>query len=182
MKKTLILATVAGVSPGSFTIVVLNIGSFGPIPFALWPIFAAWATFFMVGANGVGSRRGYIQLTCGILLSLILMSGYMALKLNDPLFIWLGLLVFILAWGLVALSGLRPELSFSPARLRRRGDHFRYDDREPHPEPGAGHHWLADPGRGWPPRDGPTDHVAQCQGPAETEAGCRPEGGKPALS
>lgn len=115
MKKTLILATVAGVLAWILTIVVLNIGSFGPIPFALWPIFAAWATFFMVGANGTGSRRGFIQLTCGVLLSLILMSGYVALKLSDPLFIWLGLLVFILAWGLVAISGLHPELSVSPA-------------------------------------------------------------------
>lgn len=115
MKKTLILATVAGVLAWILTIVVLNIGSFGPIPFALWPIFAAWATFFMVGANGVGARRGYLQMACGILLSLILMSGYVALKLNDPLFIWLGLLVFFLAWGLIAISGLHPELSVSAA-------------------------------------------------------------------
>ena len=115
MKKTLILATVAGVLAWILTIVVLNIGSFGTIPFALWPIFAAWATFFMVGANGTGARRGYIQMAFGIVLSLVLMSGYVALALTDPLFIWLGLLVFFLAWILVAAGGLHPELSVSPA-------------------------------------------------------------------
>lgn len=115
MKKTLILATVAGVLAWIITIVVLNIGQFGAIPFALWPIFAAWATFFMLGANGAGARKGIIQMACGILLSLVLMAGYVALKLNDPMFIWLGLLVFFLAWILVAISGLHPELSACPA-------------------------------------------------------------------
>ncbi len=45
----------------------------------------------MVGANGTGARRGYIQMAFGIVLSLVLMSGYVALALTDPLFIWLGL-------------------------------------------------------------------------------------------
>lgn len=115
MKKTLILATVCGILAWIITSLVLNIGHFGTIPFALWPVFGAWAAFFMLGANTTAARRGYIQMACGILVSFICMTVYNALKLNDPAFIWLGFFVLVLAWILIAISGLHPELSAAAA-------------------------------------------------------------------
>jgi hypothetical protein len=116
MKKTLILATVAGFLAWAITIIVLKVGNLSAtIPFALWPVFAAWATYFFLGANNTGARRGAIQMACGILLSWIEMRIYVALGLSDPNFIWLGLIVFFLAWILVAISGLHVEFSACPA-------------------------------------------------------------------
>jgi hypothetical protein len=115
MKKTLALATSIAVLAGIWTIVVLNVGSFGSIPFVLWPTFVAWAAFFYLGASVDGMRNGIIQLFTGAILSGVFIWLYSALKLSDPNFIWLGIFVVIIAWPLTALSGVSKFWAAVPA-------------------------------------------------------------------
>jgi hypothetical protein len=98
-----------------WTIVVLNIGSIGPIPFVLWPTFVGWAAFFYLGASGGGMRNGLIQLVAGAILSGVFIWLYGALKLSDPNFIVLGIFVIIIAWPLTALSGVSKFWAAVPA-------------------------------------------------------------------
>ena len=69
---------------GIWTIVVLNVGHFGSIPFILWPTFVAWAAFFYLGANGTAIRNGLVQLFTGAILSGLFVWIYGLLKVNDP--------------------------------------------------------------------------------------------------
>ena len=93
MKKTLVLATSIAVLAGIWTVIVLNVGTLGPIPFVLWPTFVAWAAFFYLGANGLAIRNGLVQLFTGAILSGFFLWLYGLLKFNDPSFIWLGIFV-----------------------------------------------------------------------------------------
>jgi hypothetical protein len=100
---------------GIWTIIVLNIGSFGPIPFILWPTFVAWAAFFYLGANGLAIRNAIVQLFTGAILSGLFLWLYGLLGLNDPNFIWLGIFVVLIAWPLTALSGVSKFWAAVPA-------------------------------------------------------------------
>lgn len=106
MKKTLVLATSIAVLAGIWTVIVLNVGTLGPIPFVLWPTFVAWAAFFYLGANGLAIRNGLIQLFTGAILSGFFLWLYGLIKFSDPSFIWLGIFVVLIAWPLTALSGV----------------------------------------------------------------------------
>ncbi len=115
MKKTFALATSIAVLAGIWTIVVLNVGNIGSIPFVLWPTFVGWAAFFYLGANGAGMRNGLVQLFTGPILCGVFISIYAALKVADPGFIVLGIFVLILAWPITALSGLSNFWAAVPA-------------------------------------------------------------------
>jgi hypothetical protein len=115
MKKTLALATSIAILAGLWTIIVLKVGSLGPIPFVLWPTFVGWAAFFYLGANGTGMRNGIIQLFTGVILSGLLVWLYATLKVPDPNFIVLGIFVFIIAWPITALSGFNSLWAAVPA-------------------------------------------------------------------
>lgn len=115
MKKTLVLATSIAVLAGIWTIIVLNIGSFGPIPFVLWPTFVAWAAFFYLGANGLAMRNAIVQLFTGAILSGFFLWLYGLIKFSDPSFIWLGIFVVLIAWPLTALSGVSKWWAAVPA-------------------------------------------------------------------
>ena len=115
MKKTLALATSIAVLAGIWTVVVLTVGSFGSIPFVLWPTFIGWAAFFYLGANGTGMRNGLIQLFTGAILTGLFIWLYASLKVSDPNFIVLGIFVFIVAWPITALSGFNSLWAAVPA-------------------------------------------------------------------
>ncbi|MBI5965806.1 MAG: DUF1097 domain-containing protein [Chloroflexi bacterium] len=115
MKKTLALATSIAILAGIWTIVVLKVGSFGSIPFVLWPTFIGWAAFFYLGANGTGMRNGLIQLSTGAILTGLFIWLYAALKVTDPNFIVLGIFVFLVAWPITALSGFNNLWAAVPA-------------------------------------------------------------------
>jgi hypothetical protein len=115
MKKTLALATSIAVLAGLWTIIVLKVGSFGSIPFVLWPTFIGWAAFFYLGANGKGMLNGLVQLFTGAVLSGLLIWLYATLKISDPNFLVLGLFVFIIAWPITALSGFNKLWAAVPA-------------------------------------------------------------------
>ncbi len=115
MKKTLALATSIAVLAGIWTIVVLNVGSLGSIPFVLWPTFVGWGAFFYLGANGTGMRNGLVQLFTGPILCAVFIWIYGALKVADPGFIVLGIFVMILAWPITALSGFNSLWAAVPA-------------------------------------------------------------------
>jgi hypothetical protein len=115
MKKTLVLATSIAVLAGLWTIIVLKVGSFGSIPFVLWPTFIGWAAFFYLGANGKGMVNGLMQLFTGAILSGLLIWLYATLKISDPNFLVLGLFVFIIAWPITALSGFNKLWAAVPA-------------------------------------------------------------------
>lgn len=115
MKKTLVLATSIAVLAGIWTVIVVNVGAFGPVPFVLWPTFIGWAAYFYLGATGEGSRNAIVQLFTGAILSGIFIAIYSALKLSDPLSIWLGVFVVIIAWPLTALSGVSKYWAAVPA-------------------------------------------------------------------
>jgi hypothetical protein len=115
MKKTLALATSIAVLAGLWTIIVLKVGSFGSIPFVLWPTLIGWAAFFYLGANGKGMVNGLVQLFTGAILSGMLIWLYATLKIPDPNFLVLGLFVFIIAWPITALSGFNKLWAAVPA-------------------------------------------------------------------
>jgi hypothetical protein len=115
MKKTLALATSIAILAGIWTIVVLNVGSLGSIPFVLWPTFVGWAAFFYLGANGAGMRNGLVQLFSGAILSGLFVWIYATLKVTDPNFVVLGIFVFIIAWPITALSGFNSLWAAVPA-------------------------------------------------------------------
>jgi len=109
MKKTLILATVIAVLAGLWTIIVFNVKNFGDIPFILWPTFVAWGAFFYAGATVDGLIKGLVQFATGIVLAAIVSYIYVhvgTLAADDTNFIVLGVLVFVLAWPITALSGV----------------------------------------------------------------------------
>lgn len=106
MKKTLILATVIALLAGAWTVAVLNIGTFGDVPFLLWPTFIAWGAFFYAGASVDGLVKGVVQFATGIVLAAVATYVYVQLALSDPNFIVLGIFVFVLAWPITALSGV----------------------------------------------------------------------------
>ena len=115
MKKTLALATSIALLAGLWTILVLKVGTIGPIPLILWPTFIGWAAFFYLGADLKGLRNGLIQLSTGAILSGLLIFLYATLKLTDPNFIYLGIFVFIIAWPITALSGVNKLWAAVPA-------------------------------------------------------------------
>ena len=115
MKKTLILATVIAVLAGLWTVVVLNIGKFGDIPFLLWPTFIAWGAFFYAGASNDGLIKGLVQFTTGIVVAAVAAYVYTQLKVTDTNFIVLGIFVFALAWPITALSGANKYWAAGPA-------------------------------------------------------------------
>jgi hypothetical protein len=116
MKKTLLLATSIAVLAGIWTVIVLNIGKFGTIPFVLWPTFIAWAAFFYLGGTVEGMVKAIIQLFWGAFLSGLLLWIYGMLGLSpDPGFIVLGIFVIIIAWPLTAMSAVSKWFSAVPA-------------------------------------------------------------------
>jgi hypothetical protein len=115
VKKTLLLATSIAVLAGIWTVIVLNVGAIGSIPFVLWPTFVAWAAFFYLGANGTAIRNGLVQLFTGAILSGLFLWIYGLIKVNDPAFIVLGIFVVIIAWPLTALSGVSKLWAAVPA-------------------------------------------------------------------
>ncbi len=116
MKKTMLLATSIAVLAGIWTVIVLNIGAFGTVPFVLWPTFVAWAAFFYLGGTGEGMVKAVIQLWFGAILSGIFIYIYSLLGLNpDPIFIVLGIFVIIIAWPLTAMSAVSKWFSAVPA-------------------------------------------------------------------
>lgn len=109
MKKTLILATVIAALAGTWTVAVMNIKSFGDIPFILWPTFVAWGAFFYAGATVDGLVKGVIQFATGVALAALAAYVWLhvgTLAADDKNFIYLGILVFVLAWPITALSGV----------------------------------------------------------------------------
>lgn len=116
MKKTLLLATSIAVLAGIWTVIVLNIGKFGAVPFVLWPTFVAWAAFFYLGGTKEGLVKAWIQLWFGAILSGIFMWIYGLLGLKpDPAWIVLGIIVIIIAWPLTAMSAWSKWFSAVPA-------------------------------------------------------------------
>ena len=115
MKKTLVLATSIAVLAGIWTIIVVNVGNFGSIPFVLWPTFVAWAAFFYLGANGDAIKKGLVQLFTGAILSGFFLWIYGLIGFNDPKAIWLGIFVVLIAWPLTALSGWNKLWAAVPA-------------------------------------------------------------------
>jgi hypothetical protein len=109
MKKTLILATVIALLAGLWTVAVMNIKSFGDVPFLLWPTFIAWGAFFYAGASVDGLVKGLIQFATGIVFAAVASYVWLhvgTLAADDSSFVALGILVFILAWPITALSGV----------------------------------------------------------------------------
>jgi hypothetical protein len=106
MKKTLILATVIAALAGMWTVVVLNVKSFGDIQFVLWPTFIAWGAFFYAGATVDGAVKAIVQFVTGVVLAAVAVYVYLQLKVTDTNFIVLGVFVFLLAWPITALSGV----------------------------------------------------------------------------
>jgi hypothetical protein len=115
MKKTLVLATVIAVLAGIWTVVVMNVKSFGDIPFVLWPTFIAWGAFFYAGATVDGLVKGLVQFTTGIVLAAAASYIYVSAALTDPNFVILGVFVFVLAWPITALSGVNGFWAAVPA-------------------------------------------------------------------
>ncbi len=119
MKKTLLLATSIAVLAGIWTVIVVNIGKFGAVPFVLWPTFIAWAAFFYLGGTTEGLLKAWIQLWFGAILSGLFMWIYGLLGLNpDPGWIVLGIIVIIIAWPLTGMSAVSKWFSAVPAGLR----------------------------------------------------------------
>ncbi len=111
MKKTLILATVIATLAGLWTMLLFNVKSIGDLPLILWPTFIAWGAFFYAGATVDGAVKGIVQFTTGIAVAAVASYIYLhvgTLAADDPNrgFIVLGVLVFILAWPITALSGV----------------------------------------------------------------------------
>jgi len=109
MKKTLILATVIAVLAGTWTFAVMNIKTFGDIPFILWPTFVAWGAFFYAGASVDGLVKALVQFATGVALAAA--GAYVwlhvgTLAADDTSFIYLGIIVFVIAWPITALSGV----------------------------------------------------------------------------
>jgi hypothetical protein len=115
VKKTLVLATSIAVLAGIWTVVVLNVGKLGPVPFVLWPTFIGWAAFFYLGANLEGARNGLVQLCTGAILAGIGVWIYAQLKVTDTNYIVLGLFVVLIAWPITALSGTSKYFAAVPA-------------------------------------------------------------------
>ena len=145
MKKTLVLATSIAVLAGIWTVLVVNIGKFGTIPFVLWPTFVAWAAFFYLGANGDAIKKGLVQLFTGAILSGFFLWIYGMIGFNDPKAIWLGIFVVIIAWPLTALSGVNKLWSAVPAGFCRRGVLVRRQLGRGRPGTLADHHRHLDP-------------------------------------
>ena len=114
-KHLFALSTSIGLLAGIWTALVLAVPMIGPLPFVLWPTFAAWATFFYAGASVDGMLKGLVQLFTGAILSFILMSGFVALGSPGPAPLVIGFIVLVIAWTLTALSGVNKWWSQVPA-------------------------------------------------------------------
>jgi hypothetical protein len=115
MKKTLVLATVIALLAGIWTIVVMNIKSFGDVPFVLWPTFIAWGAFFYAGATVDGLVKGLVQFATGIVVAAVASFIYVNAAFSDANFVILGVFVFVLAWPITALSGVNGFWAAVPA-------------------------------------------------------------------
>lgn len=115
MKKTLVLATVIAVLAGVWTTLVMNVKPIGDIPIVLWPTFIAWGSFFYAGATVDGLVKGIVQFVTGIVLAAVASYLYLhigTLSKDDSNFIVLGIFVFVLAWPITALSGVKALQGF----------------------------------------------------------------------
>jgi hypothetical protein len=114
-KQLFALSTSIGVLAGIWTAFAVAVPMLGPMPFVLWPTFAAWATFFYAGASVDGMLKGLIQLFTGAILSFILMSAFVALGAPGPAPLVLGIIVMLIAWTLTAISGVSKWWAQVPA-------------------------------------------------------------------
>ena len=115
-KYLLVLSTSIGALAGIWTWLAFTLPNLGPVPFVLWPTFIAWAAFFYAGATVDGMVKGLVQLFTGAILSWVMMMIFVAA--NPPAAsvpAMLGVVVFVIAWALTAVSGVNKLWSLVPA-------------------------------------------------------------------